>query len=89
MTVRNAAATVARNSEIDAKDSTLGLGLDSIDPLKKLGKCSVKNILSRSGDSLPKLRAERRRSLRKAIELRSPCMIEGLAANDSIRGASM
>src|SRR5260370_10662644 len=48
MTVTNAAATVARNSETDTKSSTLDLGLDSIVLLKRQGKSSVKNIVSPS-----------------------------------------
>src|SRR5882672_11328805 len=48
MTVTDAAATVARNSETDTKSSTLDLGLDSIVLLKRQGKSSVKNIVSAS-----------------------------------------
>ena len=88
MTVTNAAATGARSTEIDAKDSTSGLG-DSIVLLKKQGKCSVKNILSRSGNSLPKLRAERQRSLKKSTELGNSFVMEGLGANDVIRSFRM
>ncbi len=85
MKVTNAAATVARNTEIDTKASALGLGLDSIVLLKRQGKSSIRNILSRSGDSLPKLRVERRRLLKKSIELGNPFVMKGLASNDSIR----
>jgi hypothetical protein len=46
MTVTNAAARVARNTEIDAKASTLDLALGSIVLLKKRGKSSVKDIIS-------------------------------------------
>ncbi len=46
MTAMNAAATVARNTEIDTKASTLDLGLESVVLLKKQGKLSVKNIVS-------------------------------------------
>src|SRR5882762_2688472 len=49
MTVTNAAATVARNTEINAKASTIDLGLDSIGLLKRQGKSSVKDIVSPSG----------------------------------------
>ncbi len=48
MTATNAAATVARNTEIDTKASALGLGLDSIVVLKRQGKSSIKNIVSPS-----------------------------------------
>src|SRR5260370_19282258 len=48
MTVSNAAATVARNSENDIKSSTLDLGLDSIGFLKRQGKFALKNIASAS-----------------------------------------
>jgi hypothetical protein len=82
MTVTNAATTVARSSEIDARDSKSGLGLDSIVLLKKQDKCSVKNILSCSGNSLPKLRAERQCSLIESTELGNLFLMEGPAAND-------
>ncbi len=85
MTVTNAAATVATNAEIVSNASALDLGLDSIVLLKRQGKASVKNILSRSVDSLPQLRVESRRWLKKSIELGNPVVMEGLAANDSIR----
>jgi hypothetical protein len=42
MTVKNTAARVARNTEIDTKPSTLDLGLDSFVLLKRQGKSSVK-----------------------------------------------
>ena len=48
MPVTNAAAPVARNTEIDAKASALDLGLDSIVLLKRRGKASIKNIVSPS-----------------------------------------
>jgi len=48
MTLTNAAATVARDTEIETKPSALDLGLDSIVLLKKQGKLSVKNIVSPS-----------------------------------------
>src|SRR5216683_1053705 len=48
MTVTNAAAKVARNTEIDTRASALDLGLDSIVLLKRQGKSSVKNIVSPS-----------------------------------------
>ncbi len=49
MTVTNAAATVASNSETGPKSPTLDLGLDSIVLLKRQGKFSVENIASASG----------------------------------------
>ncbi len=48
MTVANAAATIARNSETGTESSTLDLGLDSVVLLKRQGKPSVKNIVSPS-----------------------------------------
>src|SRR6266566_4649791 len=47
MTVTNAATTVARNTEIDTKASTLDFGSNSIVLLKK-GEFSVKDIVSPS-----------------------------------------
>lgn len=48
MTVTNATARVARNTEIDTKALPLDLGLDSIVLLKRQGKSSVKDIVSSS-----------------------------------------
>jgi len=48
MTVTNAAATVASNSETGPKSPTLDLCLDSIVLLKRQGKSSVKNFVSPS-----------------------------------------
>src|SRR6267378_473246 len=48
MTLTNATATVARNSETGTESSTLDLGLDSIVLLKRQGKFSVKNNVSAS-----------------------------------------
>ncbi len=48
MTVTNAAAKVARNTEIDTRASALDLGLDSIVLLKRQRKSSAKNIVSPS-----------------------------------------
>ncbi len=48
MTVTNAAATVARNTEIDTKASALDLNLDSVTLLRRQGKSSVKDIVSPS-----------------------------------------
>jgi len=48
MATTNAAATVARNTEIDTRDSTLDLRLDSIVLLGRQGKSSVKDIVSPS-----------------------------------------
>jgi hypothetical protein len=77
MTVTNAAATVARNTETDTKASALDLGLDSIVLLKGQGKSSIKNIVSPSSfrgwlESSP---SEGERWLRSAAHEERPAIL--------------
>src|SRR5216684_9013961 len=70
MTVANAAATIARNSETGTKPSALELGLDSIVLLKTQGKFSVKSIVSPSSflGCLESSPSEGERWLRRAAQ---------------------